>query len=176
MENIIKFNSLSSTNLKAKELIANHNHDWTVIVSEEQVSGHGKQESQWYSPLGGLYFSIILPKANIKDIQIITILSSFVVAENVKNKYHVEPMIKLPNDVYINNKKFCGILTENIISGDDIFSVIGIGINTNIDNFPEELKNKTTSLSIELGEKIDNEELLIEIISGLKKYFKEIIN
>ncbi|MDD4409947.1 MAG: biotin--[acetyl-CoA-carboxylase] ligase [Candidatus Pacebacteria bacterium] len=176
IDDIIHFDSIDSTNYKAKELANDDHRDWTVVLADKQEVGHGKKSSPWFSPEGGLYFSIILPKANIKDIQIITILCSFVVADVIKNKYMIEPMIKLPNDIFINGKKFCGVLTENVISGNDVSSVIGVGIDTNIKDFPDGLKDIATSISLETGRHIDNLELLEEIVSELKKYFKEIIN
>ncbi|MDD5639334.1 MAG: biotin--[acetyl-CoA-carboxylase] ligase [Candidatus Pacebacteria bacterium] len=177
MENdlIIRFDSLPSTSLKAKELI-NNCVPWTVVVAEQQYSGHGTKGTDWFSPKGGLYFSIILPPANIQDLQIITILSAFTIAKVIKNNFDLEPMIKIPNDILINGKKFCGILTENIIGQDVKFSIIGIGINTNIIDFPDSLKDKATSILNETGIKADNNKILDEIILDLKNQFKEITN
>jgi BirA family biotin operon repressor/biotin-[acetyl-CoA-carboxylase] ligase len=81
----------------------------------------------------------------------------------------------LPNDVYVNNKKICGILTENIISGKEVKnSIIGIGLNTNIEDFPEELKEKATSLKRELKKEVEGRKILEKILKELKNYFLEI--
>ncbi|MFA5080431.1 MAG: biotin--[acetyl-CoA-carboxylase] ligase [Candidatus Paceibacterota bacterium] len=177
MENdlIIRFDSLPSTSLKAKELV-NNCIPWTVIVAEQQYSGHGTKGTDWFSPKGGLYFSVILPPANIQDLQIITILSAFTIAKVVKNNFYLEPMIKIPNDIFINGKKFCGILTENIIGQDVKVSIIGIGINTNIIDFPNELMGKATSILNETGVEVNHNKILSEIILDLKNQFKEITN
>ena len=174
---IIQKEKVGSTNSEARSLLLSGKYsDWTVVCSREQESGHGKQNSYWYSPRGGLYFSIIIPKTNIKDVHIITILSSFAIADILKRKYDIEPMIKIPNDIYLNGKKFCGVLTENIISGENISSIIGIGINTNIEKFPDNLNTSATSLFNEIGELINNDLLIEEIVAEIKKYFKEIIS
>ncbi|MFA5072265.1 MAG: biotin--[acetyl-CoA-carboxylase] ligase [Candidatus Pacearchaeota archaeon] len=171
---IEKFKTISSTNKKAKEMSNLGVAPWTVVVSEIQENGYGRKGEAWYSPLGGLYFSIILPRGNIEDLQTITILAAFIVAKVIKESFNVEPLIKLPNDVLLSGKKICGILTENVIGSDVKLSVIGIGINTNIEIFPPELKDIATSLKVELGHEVDNEELLEKIITELKNQFKTI--
>ncbi|MFZ3074190.1 MAG: biotin--[acetyl-CoA-carboxylase] ligase [Minisyncoccales bacterium] len=170
---IKKFDNLDSTNSKAKKLANGGSGAWTVVVAKEQNGGYGRKGNAWYSPDGGLYFSVILPKSNVEDLQILTILAAFSVAQTIKDRFGVEPFVKLPNDVYLNGKKICGILTENIISGEVKSSVIGIGVNTNIGAFPMELAN-ATSLEIELGKMIDNSLILEQSISQLQKIFKAI--
>lgn len=172
---ILKFKIIPSTNQKAKELARENASPWTIVLAEEQTAGYGRKKTAWFSPKGGLYFSIILPKSNIEDLQTLTILAAFIVAKVIKENFNLEPFIKLPNDVWIAGKKVCGILTENVIgSGENGYqnvksSVIGIGLNTNIEKFPKDLENLATSLKIELGKRVDNEKILREIIKGLKE-------
>jgi BirA family biotin operon repressor/biotin-[acetyl-CoA-carboxylase] ligase len=172
---IERFKSINSTNKKAKELVSNGALPWTVVISEEQEIGYGRKGESWYSPKGGLYFSIILPQGEIDDLQTITILTAFIVAKTIKEDFNIEPLIKIPNDVLLNGKKICGILTENIIGTKVKSSVIGVGIDTNISSFPSELESIATSLKIELGRDVDNEDLMEKIIIGLKNQFKTII-
>jgi len=171
---ILKFKKLSSTQEKAKELIKENknNSSWIVIFSKEQTKGKGRKGNKWYSPEGGLYFSIILPPFKIKKLENLTILTAYIIAKKLKDNFNLEPLIKLPNDILINGKKICGILTENTILGERVASsIIGVGINTNLESFPKELKNKATSLKIETKKEVDNEKLLREIITELKKNF-----
>ena len=168
---IIKHKKVNSTSALAKELKL---EPWTVIWAEEQSSGYGRKKDYWFSPKGGLYFSVILPKSNIEDLQTLTILAAFITAKTIKDTFKIEPFIKLPNDVYLNQKKIAGVLTENVMSGDIKFSVMGIGLNTNIDKFPKDLENTATSLKIELNKDIDNEDILRKIIKGLKEQLKSI--
>ena len=168
------FKKLSSTQIKTKEFIEKGADPWTVILAREQTSGHGREGALWYSPPGGLYFSVILPKSKIEDLQTLTILAAFIVAKVIKEKFKLEPLIKLPNDVLLGSKKICGILTENIIGQEVKFSVMGIGLNTNIREFPPDLKKIATSLKIELGREVNNQEILVEIIKELKEQLKTI--
>ncbi len=173
--NIIEFEELESTNARAKELAGQGAAAWTVVTAIRQTGGYGRKGNIWVSPAGGLYFSAVLPKSNVADLQILTILAAFCAAKTIKDNYGVEPFVKLPNDVYINGKKVCGALTENVILGDEILSVIGIGVNTNVETFAGESAG-ATSLKIESGQTIDNRALLEQIIEQLKNVFKEISN
>lgn len=166
---IIKnYKTLKSTNVKAKELAKKGAEPWTIIVAGQQTGGYGRKKTTWSSPKGGLYFSTILPKSNIDDLQTLTILAAFICAKTIKENFNLEPLIKLPNDVWINKKKIAGILTENIIGKDVKLSVMGIGLNTNVAKFPKDLENIATSLKIELGREVDNKKILEQIIKGLK--------
>ncbi|NIA10020.1 MAG: biotin--[acetyl-CoA-carboxylase] ligase [Nitrospiraceae bacterium] len=169
---IKSFEKLDSTQKAAKKL--KRPSPWTAILAEEQTLGYGRKRDFWYSPKGGLYFSIVLPRSKIEDIQVLTILSAFSVAKLLKNDFNLQTFIKYPNDVYLKGKKICGIITENKVSaaGRILFSVMGIGLNTNIDKFPKNLENKTTSLKIELGREVDNERLMKKIIRELRKQIK----
>jgi BirA family biotin operon repressor/biotin-[acetyl-CoA-carboxylase] ligase len=171
---IISYRVVSSTNLKAKELAKQNDEPWTVILAEKQTAGYGRKKTPWFSPKGGLYFSVILPKSNIEDLQTITIFGGFIVAKVIKDNFQLEPFIKLPNDVWVNQKKVAGILTENVIGRQIKLSVIGVGLNTNIGKFPKELENIATSLKIELGREVDNKKILEQIIKGLKEQLKTI--
>jgi len=168
---IKRYKKVDSTNSLAKK----EKHEaWLVFLAEEQTSGYGRKKDFWFSPKGGLYFSVVLPKSTIEDLQVLTILAAFVVSKTIKDAFKLEPMIKLPNDVYLNGKKIAGILTENIIGADVKFSIMGIGINTNIVDFPKDLENIATSLKIELGKSVDNEKILKQILKGLEKNLKTI--
>ncbi len=166
-----KYKRISSTNALAKKV---KHEPWLVIWAEEQTAGYGRKKDYWFSPKGGLYFSVVLPKSTIDDLQTLTILAAFVVAKVMKENFNVEPMIKLPNDVYLNQKKIAGILTETVVGTNVKFSIMGFGLNTNIDKFPKDLENIATSLKIELGKKVDNEKILKQIIEEIKNQLKTI--
>lgn len=167
--NIIDFENISSSSEKAKELAAQGKDPWTVVLAREQSNGHGRKGETWFSPEGGLYFSVILPKSNIADLQTITILAAFVIAKTIKDSFSLEPLIKLPNDILLNNKKICGILTENVIMGNKtLVSVLGVGLNTNIKEFPNDLNDISGSLQQILLKEVDNNKILEQILIGLK--------
>ncbi len=170
---ILEFEKIDSTQKKAIELIKKKKFKpWTVILAKEQTAGIGRKGNFWYAPKGGLYFSVILPQTKIEDVEILTNLAAFLVAKIIFKKFGQKPFIKFPNDVYLRNKKVCGILTQNIVFGKKIISVMGIGVNTNIEKFPPNLKRKATSLFLEFKKKIQNKKLLKEILQQLKKVLK----
>jgi len=173
---IESFEKLPSTQAKAKELAGKGAVPWTVILAEEQTLGRGRKEKGWHSPKGGLYFSIILPKSQLVDLQTLTIFAAFIIAKTIKENFNLEPIfIKLPNDVYFNEKKAAGVMTENVVEGKEVrCSIMGIGLNTNIDKFPPDLEKTATSLRIELGREVDNKKILVQIIKGLKEQLKTI--
>jgi BirA family biotin operon repressor/biotin-[acetyl-CoA-carboxylase] ligase len=169
-----KFEIVSSTSDEAKKLALKGAKPWTVVVANEQTSGHGRKGEPWFSPSGGLYFSVILLKSNIDDLQTLTILAAFITAKTIKEIYGLEPLIKLPNDVLLNGKKICGILTENVIGEEIKTSIMGIGLNTNIKEMPSELKDIATSLEIELKKEVSNEKIINQIILELQNQLKTI--
>jgi len=169
---IKKYKRILSTNLLAKRL--RRPEPWLIIVAESQKKGYGRKGNTWFSPKGGLYFSVVLPKSKIEDLQILTILSAFIIAKVIKEEFGLEPFIKLPNDVWLRGKKIAGVLTENVVGKEVRFSVMGIGLNTNIEKFPKELEDRATSLKIELGREVENEEILKKIVAGLKEVLRAI--
>ncbi|MFA5087203.1 MAG: biotin--[acetyl-CoA-carboxylase] ligase [Candidatus Paceibacterota bacterium] len=173
---IIEFEDIPSTSEKAKELAIQNESPWTVVLARQQSNGHGRKGEAWFSPEGGLYFSVILPKSSIADLQTITILAAFVISKIIKDDFNLEPLIKLPNDILLDGKKVCGVLTENVIMGDKtLVSIIGVGLDTNIKEFPNDLKDISVSLRQVLFKEIDNNEILEKILSELKNQL-EIIN
>ncbi len=124
-ENIVIYEAVPSTNEKAKELALKDGKPWTVVHALKQESGHGRKGERWFSPVGGLYFTVILPKSDIHNLQTLTMLAAFIVAGVIKDNFNLEPMMKLPNDVFVNGKKVCGILTENVIGGE--VKIVGHG-------------------------------------------------
>lgn len=160
----------------------------TFVSSDFQTNGHGRYNRVWESKdKENLLFSIL-----IKDKDLISKYSSLsifsaVVIYNVLRDLNVKNIsIKWPNDVYVNDKKISGILLESVSFSGQIFAlVIGVGINVNSSSFSDELKDKVTSVSLELGntisindfkQKIYNEFLVM--FEGIKKdsnYYLDIV-
>jgi BirA family biotin operon repressor/biotin-[acetyl-CoA-carboxylase] ligase len=117
---------------------------------------------------------ILLPNCNLSKIENLTVNLAKCIACVVKELYGIEVFIKEPNDVYLNQKKIAGIITESSTTGDIVKKIyIGIGINVNQSLFPGTLKEKATSLKNELGKDIDRIEVFVRIIENIEKeYFK----
>lgn len=161
--NIRYFETIDSTNIKAKE-IAYESEEGTVVISEEQTLGRGRLGRSWVSPKGkGIWMSILLkPKIDPMKVAKITQIGAAAVSLAIQD-LGIESSIKWPNDIVINGKKVCGILTEmscelNMIN----YVIMGVGINVNLDSedFQGEVSKVGTSLKIETGEKINRKELL----------------
>jgi len=151
--NIYVFNSVDSTNNKAKEMAVSGAEHGTVVIAEKQTAGRGRYGRSFHSPSrGGLYFSIILrrERLGISDTTHITASAAVAVCRAVESVVKgVEPRIKWVNDVFLNGKKICGILTEAVTdfeSGEIDWIVIGIGINVSTENMPDEVLAVATSV------------------------------
>ncbi|MDI6600265.1 MAG: biotin--[acetyl-CoA-carboxylase] ligase [Thermoanaerobacteraceae bacterium] len=167
---IIYYDSIGSTNEVAKGLAMDNCEEGTIVVSEEQVSGKGRISRGWYSPRAdGIYCSIILkPAVPISEASKLTQLIGLGIARALQ-KEGLNPLIKWPNDIVINGKKICGILTEMAAEMDAIHHVVaGFGINVNNQHFPEELGNIATSLYLESGKKFNRTELLASILKEIE--------
>ncbi|MBR3139995.1 MAG: biotin--[Methanobrevibacter sp.] len=165
-KNLYVFKEVSSTNTVARFLSMNDIEDGSVIISEKQTAARGRSGKGWESPIGGVWLSIVLnPHVDHSKLPLITLATGVAVAKTLEKIGVENPEIKWPNDIMINGKKVCGILTEAITKFNTIESVIiGVGIDANLDieQFPEELKEGTTTLEKELGRK-GSENLLIKM-------------
>lgn len=172
--NLHYYQSIDSTNKRAKE-IANVEKEGTIVVAEEQFQGKGRLGRDWISPKDkGIYMSIILkPDLEPMKVSKITLIGAAAVNKALYN-LRIKSQIKWPNDILINEKKICGILTE--ISGElnmVDYLIMGIGINVNVDgvDIPDELKNKATSIKIEEGKAINRKLLMANILNELESLY-----
>lgn len=166
---IIVKKTLISTNTYAKKLAMEGECDRTVIVSNEQTGGRGRRGKEFYSPADtGLYMSCILrPEKALADVLSITISTAVAVCRAIENLTGLKPLIKWVNDIFIGEKKACGILTEAISdfeSGMVEAIIIGIGVNIKTQEFPDELAEIATSLN-KFG--ISRNEFAAEIVNQL---------
>lgn len=168
------YDSIDSTNKIAKD-IAFEEGEGTVIISEEQTNGKGRLGRDWISPKGkGIWMSIILkPKVDPIKVAKTTLIGAAAV-HRALNNMNINSTIKWPNDILIDGKKVCGILTEmscelNMIN----YVVMGIGINVNLDenHIPGDLKEKATSIKISDKRTIDRKVLLANILNEFEKLY-----
>lgn len=158
-KNIYAYKEVNSTNTVAKFLSMNNIENGSVIISEKQSNAKGRSGKFWESPLGGIWLSIVLnPQVEHSKLPFITLATGVAVANALEKIGIDNAEIKWSNDIYINDKKVCGILTEAIAQFNTIENVIiGVGIDANFDyeEFPEVLKEDSTTLKEELGEEVD---------------------
>ena len=145
----------------------------TVVVADHQTGGKGRRGRSFSSPAGvGIYLSYLLkPESGFEKISDLTSWTAVAVADAIKNAYGLDTQIKWVNDLLMNRKKICGILTEATVEGESGFidtCIIGIGVNVNEDSFPEDISWIATSLSIENGgRKFFRSKLASEIIRSM---------
>jgi len=178
--NILFLNEVDSTNRLAKELAMHGAPEGMVVIAETQTRGRGRLGRKWVSPIGGLWFSIILrPNLHPAEAVKLTFLAGLAVAKVLSERLGLKVETKWPNDVLVNGRKICGILTEMSTARETVnFVVVGIGINVNFDVenvLPEALRKTATSLESELGRKIQLEELFRILLEELENLYEQFI-
>jgi len=165
-----------STNRYLKELAQNGAKEGTVVIAKRQSAGRGRLGRSFFSPEEkGIYMSILLqPDISLERAVLITSMAAVAVARAIENYCGVTAKIKWVNDIFLNNKKTCGILTEAGIdaeTGKLEYAVLGIGVNVGKMDFPEELKNIATSVSNECGFIASKEVLIDKILEELEYWY-----
>ena len=164
-----------STNLWIKRLAKEGAPEGTLALAEFQSAGRGRLGRSWEVPEGtSVMMSILLrPKFEPQYAPTLTLVMGMAVAKAVKN-LGFDVSIKWPNDVVVSHKKICGILTEmGVRDGKIDYAVIGVGINVNIKEFPEEMADKATSLYLESGKEFDRSQIPGLVMEAFEKYYEK---
>ena len=166
-----------STNQTAKMLAEQGASHGTLVVAERQVSGRGRRGRTWHSPKGsGIWMSILLrPQIHPMSASMLTLVAAMAVYDAISSR--VEGCaIKWPNDIVINGRKVCGILTEMSSELDNIhYVVIGIGINVNTDDFPEDIAAVAASMHVITGEYYKRAEIIADVWKYFEKYYDQFL-
>ena len=164
-----------STNLWIKRLAKEGAPEGTLALAEFQSAGRGRLGRSWEVPEGtSVMMSILLrPKFEPQYAPMLTLVMGMAVAKAVK-KLGFDVSIKWPNDVVVSHKKICGILTEmGVRDGKIDYAVIGVGINVNIREFPEEMADKATSLYLESGREFDRSQIPGLVMEAFEEYYEK---
>ena len=175
---VFRFDVLSSTNDRAREMAVGGAAEGAVVVAGEQTAGRGSQGRSWSSPPGeGLYLSIILrPPIKAASAALISLAAAVGVREVLAEEYGIECDIKWPNDLILRDRKVCGILIESASEGESLlYAVLGIGINLLQRSFPPEIAGTATSLLIESGKAIKPDEILGPLLVTLEDWCRRAI-
>ncbi len=188
---------IDSTNTEAKRQAAEEGNHGLVVIAEQQTMGRGRRGRSWSSPKGtGIWMSLLLkPELEPEKASMLTIVAALSVADAITEVTGLEAFIKWPNDIVVGGKKVCGILTEMSADVSGIrYVVVGIGINVNTREFPEEIKEIATSLFLEKcsaqmkqkevvhseshkqldeTELIDRELLMTTVLDKLEEYYNQ---
>lgn len=173
-EEIFCFPEIDSTNTRAKQLAEEGHPSGTLVVAEQQIAGRGRRGRSWESPSGrGIFMTLMMkPDISPNNASMLTLVAALAVAAAIRKCTGRPAGIKWPNDIVMNGKKVCGILTEMSAQVDYVnHVVVGIGINVHNDSFPEELTQMATSLYLETGERFHRASLMEEVWEQFEKYY-----
>mgnify|MGYP000294985350 FL=1 len=172
---VLYFDTIDSTNTKAQELAEKGYPSGTLVVADKQESGKGRRGRSWVSPSGtGIFMTLMIkPDINPNNASMLTLVAALAVAKAITSVTGEEALIKWPNDIVVNGKKVCGILTEMNAQFDYInHIVVGIGINVHNESFPEEISQMASSLMIEAGGKrFHRAQIIAETMSYFEQYY-----
>ncbi len=169
------FETCSSTQIIAHEVAQQGAPNGTVVISEEQTAGRGRMARPWNSATGkGIWMSVIArPSLTPQQAPQMTLVAAVAVTRAIEELTGIVPDIKWPNDILIGGKKVTGILTELQADPDQVKAIIlGIGMNVNQEptDFPEELHDIATSLKMLMGKPVDRAQLIAKVLGFLEIY------
>ena len=175
------FSSVTSTNTILKEMAEQGAKEGTVIIAEEQTAGRGRTGKQFYSPKGtGIYISILLrPDIPAEESLFLTTSVAVATARAIEDVSDKRALIKWVNDIYLEDKKTCGILTEgafNVETGKLDYAIVGIGINVCIPDggFPDNIKDIATAIFDKQTDSINKRSILIaNLLDYFMEYYKD---
>lgn len=172
MRKILRFEQLDSTNAYAKRNCS-LTQDQTIIVANTQTAGRGRMDRSWLSEPGGLYFSVVLKPRQIDFLPNLTQLMALAVCRTL-HKLNVQAQLKWPNDVLVDNKKICGILSEAVTSANNFEALIlGVGINIAQQDLSR-VGQPAVSLAM-LGVQQAKEEILNKVLEHFFAQYKEVL-
>ena len=175
---IIYYDSIGSTMEEARRLIEGTKEaipDGTVVIAEEQTAGRGRYGRYWHSPPDGIYLSILFYREIEPQKQGLLSLMAGVVSCKVIMRYIKKTgknvNIKWPNDILVEDKKICGTLIEKLGN----YYSVGIGINSNTEEFPQNFIIEPTSIYLETGRKILNDFFIVKFLTIFDSYYSSLV-
>jgi len=177
-DRIHHYYKIGSTNDVAMEAASDGEPEGSVFLAEQQTAGRGRGAHQWHSAEStGIYCSVVLrPVLPPSEILILSLAAGLAVYDAVQEvDSRAVPDLKWPNDLLINRKKFCGILTEMNAEATRVrYLVVGVGMNVNHAGFPKELQNVATSLRLETGTEWSRIELCAALLKSLEREYRQL--
>ncbi len=174
--NIIHYTSIDSTQLELWRRVKQNAESGLIIVADEQTQGKGTHGRIWYTEKqNNIAFSFyIRANCNLNDLEGITIEIAETIIDVFKESYQISLEKKYPNDIVFQGKKIGGILTETKSKGNKVNDiVVGIGINTNQEEFVGEIKDSASSIKKEFGITIDNEKIITQFCNQFEKKLRK---
>src|SRR5260370_20929322 len=170
---ILRFDSLDSTNLEAIRGAKAGAREGLCIIARDQTLGRGRLNRTWQSPPdAGLYFSIVLrPQLEINVWPLLTLMSALAVSDALMKAGGRRADIKWPNDLSFDDRKVCGILAETVETELGPAAIVGIGINLKADSLPETVRDLATSVESATGARPDGTQVLEELLKAISERY-----
>lgn len=173
------FKTLASTNDTLRALAVEGAAEGTVVTANAQTAGRGRKGRAWVSPdAGNLYFSVLLRPHELHPARVATLSPAMglAVAEGLRASTGVDARLKWPNDVWINRLKVAGLLAESSLAGQALrFVIVGVGVNVNLAEIPNELADIATSLRRVCGEEVDRERVLRSCLEHIERTYRTLV-
>jgi len=174
-DDVIYYKKLDSTSKRAEKLIkTNEAQGNFLVIANEQSSGIGRKKNSWFSPKGGIWITAAIYGLSVESN--LTIFTGICIHQALIELFpDLENALKIkwPNDIYLSDKKLCGILSKHLTVRK--YHLIGIGINSNVTAFPDELVDIATSLQRELRTDVDNTEVMRKIFDKFSENLPDFI-
>ena len=171
---VLYFDETGSTNTEAKQAAEAGAPHGTLAVADYQNMGKGRRGRMWTSPRGvGVWMSLMIrPEIHPSAASMLTLVAALAVSEGIGKTCGLETQIKWPNDIVADGKKICGILTEMSTELECInYVVTGMGINANMEELPEEIKDVATSILLQTGKRVKRSQLIGAVMESYEKYY-----
>lgn len=174
---VLTFDSIDSTNTEAMKQARQGADEGLCIMARQQTAGRGRLGRTWISePDAGLYFSIVLrPQLEAAYLPLITLMAGVAVHATLA-ELGIDADIKWVNDVHVNDKKICGILSETTETDGGLAAIVGIGINIRSSNFPPEVADTATSIESETSAPPPSAQALSESLTKQLAHFYAVLN
>ncbi len=173
-KNLMFLDEVDSTNTQVRRLAEQGAPEGTLVVAEQQNAGKGRRGRGWIGPKGsGVWMSFLLrPDFAPGAASMLTLVAAMAVSDGIREVTGLACGIKWPNDIVYDGKKICGILTEMSSEMESIqYVIVGIGINVAIREFPEELRDKATSLALCTDAVIERTGLVDAVARGWEHWY-----
>lgn len=164
------FEELESTNTYAKKLPRNEITHGSLYLANYQTKGRGQYEKRWETRPGkNLTFTLVFIPQQSSSFHILTLACAKAIIDGIVERTGLKALLKWPNDIFVEDKKIGGLLTESTFSGNKIDRLlVGIGLNINQEIFSEELQDKASSLKLLTGKKQSREQILADLLARIE--------
>ncbi len=172
-ENLILLEETQSTNGFLKALAVQGAPEFTAVLAKRQTGGRGRMGRSFFSPEGGVYLSVLYrPACDAETIPSLTVLAAVAVCRGIEKAAGLSCGIKWTNDIEYQGRKLCGILCESVFSGSTPNVIVGIGINVNTTDFPEDIKDRAASLLRFTGTPLDETRVALAVLEALDEIYR----